>query len=57
VITLNQLSHAQQARPESGHTDEQGTVTAAKSKTRWSLPQSNAELMTEKKVLQAATAT
>jgi len=33
-LRLNQLSHVQQARPESGYTDEQGTVTPAKSKTR-----------------------
>ena len=50
-LRLNQLSHAQQARPESGYTDEQGMVPAAKSKTRWSLPQSNGELMTEKQIL------
>jgi hypothetical protein len=39
------------ARPEPGHTDEQGTVAAAKPKTRWSLPQSNGELMTQKQIL------
>jgi hypothetical protein len=50
-LRLNYLSHGQQARPEPGHGDEQGTVTAAKSKTRWSLPQSNGELMTEKQIL------
>ena len=50
-LRLNYLGHAEQARPEPGHPDEQGTVTAAKSKTRWSLPQSNGELMTEKQIL------
>ena len=50
-LRLNQLSHAQQARPEPGHGDEQGTVTAAKSKTRWCSPQSDVELMTEKQIL------
>jgi hypothetical protein len=50
-LRLNHLGDVQQARPEPGHPGEQGTVTAAKSKTRRSLLQSNSELMTEKHIL------
>jgi hypothetical protein len=39
------------AGPEPSHPYEQRAITAAKSKTRWSLPQSNSELMTEKQIL------
>jgi len=50
-LRLNNLGRTKKARPEPGHTDEQGTVAAAKPKTRWSLPQSNGELMAEKQIL------
>ena len=58
-LRLNHLGRTQKARPEPGNTDEQGPVAAAKPKTRWSLPQSNGELMTQKQIsqLQAGSAT
>src|SRR5437588_9521391 len=50
-LRLNHLGHTEQARPEPGHPYQQRPVTAAQSKARRCLPQSDAELMTEKQVL------
>src|SRR5260370_36505442 len=50
-LRLNHLGHAEQARPEPGHPNEQRPVTAAQSKTRRRPPQGDAELMSEKQVL------
>ena len=50
-LWLNHLGHAEQARPEPGHPYQQRPVTAAQSKARRCLPQSDVELMTEKQVL------
>ena len=50
-LWLNHLGRTKQTRPELGHPYEQCAITAAKSKTRWCLPQSDIELMTEKQIL------
>jgi hypothetical protein len=50
-LRLNHLGRAEQARPEPGHPYQQRPVTAAQSKARRCLPQSDVELMTEKQVL------
>jgi hypothetical protein len=50
-LQLNHLGRAEQARPEPGHPYQQRPVTAAQSKERRCLPQSDVELMTEKQVL------
>lgn len=50
-LRLNHMGHAEQARPEPGHPNEQRAVTATQSKTRWRPPQSDVELMTEKQIL------
>jgi hypothetical protein len=50
-VRLNYLGCTKQARPEPGHPYEQRPVTAAEPKTWGRLPQSDVELMAEKKVL------
>ena len=50
-LRLNHLGHAAQVRPEPGHPYEQRAITAAQSKTRWCLPQSDRELMAEEQIL------
>jgi hypothetical protein len=50
-LRLNHLGRIEKARPELSHPYEQRAITAAKAKTRWSLPQSDGELMTEKQIL------
>jgi predicted methyltransferase len=50
-LRLNHLGKAEQIRPDPRHPYEQGAISTAKSKTRWSLPQSNGELMAEKQIL------
>jgi hypothetical protein len=50
-LRLNHLGYAEQARPKLGHPYDQRPITAAQSKTRRRLPQSDIELMTEKQVL------
>ena len=50
-LRLHHLGRTKKARPKPSHPYEQRAITAAKSKTRWSLPQSNGELMTEKQIL------
>src|SRR5947209_12070269 len=50
-LRLKDLGRADQARPEPGHPHQQRPVTAAQSKTRRRLPQSDVELLTEKQVL------
>jgi hypothetical protein len=56
-LRLDHLGHAEQTRPDPRHTYEQCPVDPAQSKTRRRTLQCDAELVTEKKVLQAATAT
>jgi len=48
---LNDLRRTKQARPEPGHPDQQGPVTAAQSKTRRCTPQGDAKLMAKEQVL------
>ena len=48
---MNDLSRTKQARPEPGHPDQQGPVTAAQSKTRRCTPQGDAKLMAKEQVL------
>src|SRR5262249_15091792 len=48
---LNDLRCTKQARPEPGHPDQQGPVTAAQSKTRRCTPQGDAKLMAKEQVL------
>ncbi len=50
-LRLNDLSRTKQARPEPGHPDQQGPVTAAQSKTRRCTPQGDAKLMAKEQVL------
>src|SRR5262249_8969306 len=50
-LRLNDLRCTEQARPEPGHPDQQGPVTAAQSKTRRRTSQCDAELMVEEQVL------
>ena len=50
-LRLNNPGRAEQARPEPGHPDQQGPVTAAQPKTRRRMPQGDAELMTKEQVL------
>jgi len=50
-LWLNDLRRTEQARPEPGHPDQQGAVTAAQSKTRGRTPQGDAELMAKEQVL------
>ena len=50
-LRLNDLSRTKQARPEPGHPDQQGPVTAAQSKTRRCTPQGDAKLMAKQQVL------
>src|SRR5262249_13718261 len=50
-LWLNDLRRTEQARPEPGHPDQQGPVTAAQSKTRRRTPQGDAELMAKEQVL------
>src|SRR5262245_19935515 len=50
-LRLNDLRRTEQARPEPGHPDQQGAVTAAQSKTRRRTPQGDAKLMAEEQVL------
>src|SRR5438094_9268688 len=50
-LRLNDLGRTDQARPEPGHPYQQRPITAAQSKARRCLPQSDVELMTEKQVL------
>src|SRR5215831_9158411 len=50
-LRLNDLRRTEQARPEPGHPDHQGPVTAAQSRARRRTPQGDAELMTQKQVL------
>src|SRR5262249_57051548 len=50
-LRLNDLRRSEQARPAPGHPDQQGSVTAAQSKTRRCTPQSDAELMAKEQVL------
>ena|SRR6476469_4581716 len=50
-LRLNDVRRTEQARPEPGHPDQQGPITAAQSKTRWRTPQGDTELMTKKQVL------
>jgi hypothetical protein len=44
-LRLNHLGRTEQARPEPGHPYQQRPVTAAQSKTRRCLPQSDVELI------------
>ncbi len=48
---MNDLRRTEQARPEPGHPDQEGPVTAAQSKTRRRTPQGDAELMAKEQVL------
>jgi hypothetical protein len=48
---LKDLRRTEEARPEPGHPDQQGPVTAAQSKTRRRAPQADAELMAKEQVL------
>jgi hypothetical protein len=48
---LNDLRRTEQARPEPGHPDQQGPITAAQPKTRRRTPQGDAELMAKEQVL------
>src|SRR6266511_825794 len=50
-LRLNDLRCTKQARPEPGHPDQQGPVTAAQSKTRRCTPQGDAKLMAKEQVL------
>jgi hypothetical protein len=50
TLRLNDPRRAEQARPESGHPDQQRPVTAAQPKARRRTPQGNAELMTKEQV-------
>jgi hypothetical protein len=50
-LRLNYLGYIEQTRPEPGYPYQQRPVTAAQSKTRRCLPQSDVELMTEKQIL------
>src|SRR5262249_47879210 len=50
-LRLNDMRRTEQARPEPGHPDQQGPITAAQSKTRWRTPQGNAELVAKEQVL------
>ena len=50
-LRLNHLGQIEQARPEPGHPYQQRAVTATQSKTRWRPPQSDVELMAEKRIL------
>src|SRR5438876_5781196 len=50
-LRLNDLRRTKQARPEPGHPDQQGPVTAAQSKTRRCTPQGDAKLMAKEQVL------
>src|SRR5262245_31658173 len=50
-LRLNDMRRTEQARPEPGHPDQQGPVTAAQSKARRRTPQGNAELMAQEQVL------
>src|SRR5256885_681533 len=50
-LRLNDLRRTEQARPEPGHPDQEGPVTAAQSKTRRRTPQGDAELMAKEQVL------
>jgi hypothetical protein len=50
-LRLNYLGHVKQIRPEPGHPYEKRAIITIESKTRWGLPQSNGELMTEKQIL------
>jgi hypothetical protein len=47
-LRLNYLHRTQKARPNSGHPYEQRAITAAQSKTRRRVTQSDGELMAEK---------
>src|SRR5262249_31175752 len=48
-LRLNDLRRTEQARPAPGHPDQQGAVTAAKTRRR--TPQGDAKLMAEEQVL------
>jgi len=50
-LRLDHLGYAEQARPKPGHPYDQRPITAAQSKTRRRLRQSDIELMTKEKVL------
>jgi hypothetical protein len=50
-LRLNDLRRTEQARPELGHPDQQGPVTAAQPKARRRTPQGDAELMAEEQLL------
>ena len=47
----NHLQRTKKARPKPRHPYEKSTITAAQSKTRWCLPQSDGQLMAEKQIL------
>ena len=50
-LRLNDLRRTEQARPEPGHPDQQGPITAAQPKMRRRTPQGDAELMAKEQVL------
>src|SRR5262245_41609349 len=50
-LRLNDVRRTEQARPEPGQPHHQGAVTTAQSKPRRRTPQGDAELMTQKQVL------
>jgi hypothetical protein len=50
-LRLNDLRRTEQARPEPGHPDQQGPVSAAQSKTTRCTPQGDAELVAKEQVL------
>jgi hypothetical protein len=50
-LRLNHLNSIKKARPKPRHPYEKSAITAAQSKTRWCLPQSDGQLMAEKQIL------
>jgi hypothetical protein len=47
----NHLHRTKKARPKPRHPNEKSAITAAQSKTRWCLPQSDSYLMAEEQIL------